>query len=418
MGRRRFLTTGLAAASLAGVPVVGAQSDPEPPGVVQRRTYENLRVTGTAEAHGGGRILVGREWPRPDPDDPVRIALADAGGAIRQRATVTPELPEEPHAAPDVVRTDDGYAVAAGPWLARLDSDLSLRTTGKHAGDIGAARGTTLVSTDDGFVAGFTEWLPNAFWTWLVSFDADGQYRWHREVNTNGSQTLDFLLPNGDGAVVAGGTFPWLSEFGADGASRQIELPDDLPDGVLTAGIRDGDGVILCSGTDAARLDAAYEIDWTREYDALGDEYAEDIMPTDDGGFLFRTTLVDEGDFTLAKADAEGELQWHHSYRVETENPAEIHTLAEVSAGEYLLGGGANLSADGWALVFSDAQTPTPASTATRTSTPTATERTISTPTPTQTTAASTTTGSGFGTVAAVAALAGTLVAALRRADD
>ncbi|MFC6736364.1 RND family transporter, partial [Halolamina salina] len=54
-----------------------------------------------------------------------------------------------------------------------LGPDLSLRATGKHAGDIGAARGTTLVAVDGGFVAGFTDWLPNAFWTWLVAFDAD-----------------------------------------------------------------------------------------------------------------------------------------------------------------------------------------------------------------------------------------------------
>lgn len=417
--RRRCLHAGIAAASLAGVPAVGAQSDPDPPGVAQRRTYENLRITGTAEAHGEGRVFVGRESLRPDPDDPVRIALTDESGAIRQRASFTPDLPEDAHAAPDVVKTDDGYAVAAGPWLARLDTDLSLRTTGKHAGEIGASRETTLVSTGDGFVAGFTEWLPNAFWTWLVGFDADGAYRWHREVNDNGSQALDFLLPNGDDGVVAGGTFPWLAEFDADGSSRRIDLPEEFPEATLNAGVRDGDGIVLCSGSEAARLDSSYELDWTQGYGPLGDEQVGDIIQTSDGGFLFRTTPVGDGDFTLAKANAEGELQWNHTYQVATENSTEIHTLTEVAAGEYLLAGGANLSTDGWALVFSTAQTPTPAATATPTATPTATERTISTPTPTRTTAGpTTTTAPGFGVVAAGTALAGTLAAALHRARD
>ena len=419
--RRDCLAAGLATVSLAGVPAVGAQSDAAPPGVVRRRTYENLRVTGTAEAHGGGRILVGRANPRPDPDDPVRIALTDATGGIRQRVSVTPDLPEEAHALPDVVRTEDGYAVAAGPWLARLDSDLSLRTTDKHGGDIGAAKGTRLVSIPDGFVAGVTEWLPNAFWTWVVGFDADGAYRWHREVNTNGSQALDFLLPHGDG-VLAGGTFPWLREFDADGSSRQVDLPNDLPDATLNTGVRDGDGLVLCSGNGAARLDSSYELDWTREYDALGEAYADGITPTSDGGYLFRTTPVETGDLTLAKADADGELQWHHSYRIGTENAAEIHSLTEQAAGEYLLAGGANRSMDGWAIEFSATETPTsgptatPAPTATPDSTPTAT---APAPTDTRTAPASTmTTGPGFGVVAAGAGLAGALAATLRRADD
>jgi len=412
--RRECLAAGVATASLAGVPAVVAQSDADPPGVVQRRTYEDIRITGTAEAHGEGRILVGRASPRPDPDDPVRIALTDADGAIRQRTSFTPDLPEEPQALPDVVRTDDGYAVAAGPWLARLGTDLSLRTTGKQAADMGAARETTLVAIEDGFVAGFTEWLPNAFWTWLVGFDADGQYRWHREVNDNGSQALGFLLPNGDG-VVAGGTFPWLAEYDADGSSRRIDLPENLPDAVLSTGIRDGDGIVLRSGSDAARLDASYDLDWSREYDAFADESAEQLIATSDDGFLLQTTPVDTGDFTLAKADADGELQWHHSYQVRTENSPEIHTLVEQSDGEYLLAGGANLSTDGWALVLSDTQPPTPASTAT----PTGTERTTPTPTPTRTTAEQTTTaGPGFGIVATGAALTGALAAALWRRHD
>ncbi|WP_459846441.1 hypothetical protein [Halolamina salina] len=417
--RRQFLAAGVAGAALAGVPVASAQSNPEPPGVVQRRTYENLRITGTAEAHGEGRVLVGREWPRPGPDDPVRVALTDAGGAVRQRASFTPELPEGSHAAPDVVRTDDGYAVAAGPWLARLGPDLSLRATGKHAGDIGAARGTTLVAVDGGFVAGFTDWLPNAFWTWLVAFDAEGQYRWHREVNDNGSQALDFLVPASDGGVLAGGTFPWLAAFDADGSSRRIDLPADRPDGVLNAGVGDGDGLILCSGNAAARLDASYELDWTREYGPLGDEQVGEITSTSDGGFLFHTTPVGDGDFTLAKADAEGELQWHHTYRIGTDTPSEIHALTERSSGEYLLAGGANRSSDGWALAFSEAETPTPAPTVTPTATPTETATSAPSSRPTRSESPpTTTTGPGFGLLAGGVAAVGTIAAALRGTRD
>jgi|GEM_PF-463058 hypothetical protein len=55
MQRQLFLAVGLASAGpgVASIErVAGAASDPAPPGVRYRHSYENLWVTGTASAHG------------------------------------------------------------------------------------------------------------------------------------------------------------------------------------------------------------------------------------------------------------------------------------------------------------------------------------------------------------------------------
>lgn len=430
MHRRRFLAAGVASIGLgtASVGVAGGASEPAPPGVRYRHTYEKLWATGTVSAHGGGRVVVGRNGPRPDSEDPVRVALVDADGDVQQRASVTPELPEEAHATPDVVRTDEGYAVAAGPWLARLDADLTVRSVGETT-DVAANKHTSLVSLPDGFVAGFTEWLPDAFWTYFVGFDAEGRYRWHREYDVNGSQSLGFLVPDGDGGALAGGTFPWLAELGADGTFRAVELPNGLPEGVLNAGVRDGNGLVLCSGHELVRLDADYAVDWSRSYDTLFDRWVRELTATSDGGFLFLIGGASLADALLCKTDASGELQWSHDYQVDSGDDARIHVLAEASPGEYLVAGGYHLSTEGWALRLSTERTPTP--TPIDESTPTPTLHSHDSPTDTPSTdtpppaGGSPTTGSdgetatttpGFGTVTAGLAVGGAILTRALRA--
>lgn len=413
--RRRYLAlAGAAGATVAGLgvatPASATQETESPPGVAARREYEQLRITGTAPSHGGGRVFVGRRGTRPDPDDPVRIGVVDAGGEIRLRTSLTPDLPDDAHATPDVVRTEDGYAVAAGPWLARLTPDLSVLSIGK-GGSIPANKQTTLLPVDGGFVVGFTEWLPNAFWTWLVGFDADGRYAWHHQHNVNGSQALDFLVPDGNGGAIAGGTFPWLARVGADGDFETVDLPDDLPSGVLQSGARDGDGLVLCSGHATARLDAEFELDWTEQYDALADRHARQLLPDGDGGFVVRTTVGESGDFALASLGAEGELRWHQAYGVDDERNVDPRTLATTGDGEYVVAGGYNHGTEGWTFALSASVAPP---TATPTVTPTSTRTDAPTASPTQSEA---TTTPGFGVATAFLGIGASLAGLLARRE-
>jgi hypothetical protein len=420
MRRRQYLSAGVAATALLGLPRLGAaRPTTSPPGVLHRHTYETLWATGTAQAHSGGHVLVGRAGPRPDPDDTITVAVLDADGEVRQRTTITPDLPDESHATPDVVRTEDGYAVAAGPWLARFDTDLTLRSTAKNE-DVEATKQTTLLPLPDGFVVGFTEWLPNAFWTHLLGFDADGTYRWHYEHNVNGSQSLDFLVPAGDGGALAGGTFPWLAELDADGTFREVPLPEDLPSGVLNAGVRDGEGLVLCSGNTMVRLDASYAVDWTQEYDTLADEQVVEMTATEDGGFLFLTGGVSVADALLCKTGPSGDLRWKHGYTVDSAAETRIQVLTEAAPGEFLVAGGYHLSAEGWALRLSMDQSPTATPSPTDSATPTVspTPPTHNSPTADQPTTErpndqseeTTTTAPGFGMVTGGLVLGGTLL--------
>ncbi|MFB6221400.1 MAG: hypothetical protein ABEH90_08165 [Halolamina sp.] len=386
--------------------------------MADRRTYESLWVSGTAPAHSNGRVFVGRKGPRPGPGDPVHVAVIDASGEVTQRVSITPDLPDEAHATPDVVRTPAGYAVAAGPWLARLDTELAVQSTAKNP-DIEATKHTSLVSLPDGFVAGFTEWLPNAFWTHFVGFDTDGGYRWHHEYNVNGSQALDFLVPDGDGGALAGGTFPWLAELDADGTFREVTLPDGLPEGVLNAGVRDGDGLVLCSGSEMVRLDGSYEIAWSRTFAALADEQVVELTATSDGGVLFSTVGSGENRIVLSKAGTDGTLRWSHGYRLSGAADIHTHVLVERAPGEYILAGGNEQSREGWMLLLSESRTPTATSTQPvvtySTATPTASppDTIVNSPPPSTTTAVP-----GFGAATAVLSVSSAVLWRLVRRED
>lgn len=417
LNRRRYLAIA-GAAGLAGATGLGAarpadaqQETASPPGVSARREYEQLRITGVAPSHGGGRVFVGRRGTRPAPDDPVRIAVVGPDGEARLRIDITPDLLDDAHATPGFVRTGKGYAVAAGPWLVRLAPDLSVLSVGK-GGSIPATQRTTLIPVDGGFVVGFSESLPNAFWTWLVGFDGDGSYAWHHRHNVNGSQALEFLVPDGDGGAIAGGTFPWLARVSADGEFEPIDLPEDLPSGVLQTGIRDGDGLLLCSGDTTARLDADFALDWTREYESVGEQQARELQPDRDG-FVARTTGEDATDFGLMGIDAEGSLRWQQSYDVDDDRNVDPRTLAVAGDGTYLVAGGYNEGEAGWAFALSQSVSPsTPTPTATERTTRASTDPPTALPTPAGTT---TTTVPGFGVATAFLGLGASLAGLLGR---
>jgi hypothetical protein len=425
MNRRQFLATGLLGATVtpASRRAAAARPTTEPPGIVARRDYD-LWCSGTAPAHDGDRVLVGRKGDRPDAEDPVDVVVLQNGDVLR-RASFTPDLPKESHATPDVVRTAAGYAVAAGPWLARLETDLSVRSIAKNL-DVEANKQTRLLALQDGFVVGFTEWLPNAFWTHLLGFGPEGAFRWYQEYDVNGSQALDFLVPGPDGGALAGGTFPWLAEVGTDGTFHDVALPTELEEdtlsGVLNAGVRDGDGLVLCSGSELVRLDAAFELDWHRRYDALTDEYVVDLLRTADGAFVFSSVGTVENGIRLSKTGPDGTLRWTHGYRLHNEADLPPQVLAEPEAGAYLLAGGNRLARKGWVVRFSEMATPTATptemvvtySTETPTERPETTARTIvNSPPPSTTTSVP-----GFGPAAGVLSVGGAaLLHALRGRD-
>ena len=66
------------------------------------------------------------------------------------------------------------------------------------------------------------------------------------------------------------------------------------------------------------RLDADGDTLWTRTYGGTGNDYAQDVIPTQDGGFAFvgRSTSFGAGgyDVYLVKTDSLGNLEWFNTF--------------------------------------------------------------------------------------------------------
>lgn len=375
-----------------------------------QRSYDGLPVTGLAPSHDGGYVLVGRERDGSDYEEPVQINEIDEEGAVRQREEIPIDLPKESaYASVDVVQTEDGYAIASGPWLATLDADLSVETTDSDS-DVGANSTSLLIKLADGYVVAIEDDTPNHISTNVLSFDASGEHRWTRTYGEYDSRWLNFLFEDSDGGPVVGGTpGPWLAGLGSDGSERWQTNFEDAPPELGRDATRDGDGIVLLGESDLVRLESSRSIDWGRSYEDFRDTHHGRIATTEDGGYILAADVGDDR-IRVGKTGSDGQLAWSHEYAVGVDGIADLNGVIETSPGEYLVVGARRDDQQGWAMAFLEMTTPTPMPTPT--STPPGTpspSMTDSTATPSST---GTTTGlPGFGVVAALVGIAGWLLA-------
>lgn len=383
MRRRRVLELACAGAATAfGVGTVGvgrSRADSTAPGVAWRRTYDDLDVGSVAPAHHGGEVLVGRSRGHSDPDIPVRVAVANEDGEVRQLTEITPEIPEDARRAnADVVRTGDGYAVATGPWFARLGTDLSVGTTG-FASEYEPNSTTRLVELPGGVAVASEFDRPNHVSVRVFGFDDDGALRWTREYGEWNSKWLGFLLRGPDGGLAVGGGAgePWLASLTGDGNERWQTAVDDVPSGVGADATSDEDGFTLFGESSVVRLTASGSVEWQGTYDAFEDAFDGNIAGTEDGGYVVAAPVSSDV-VRVGKTDAEGRLQWSHEYEMVENGDGYLNDVRVRAPGEYLLVGSRRDRRGGWSLLISEKRTPATRVTATsgRTTTATTTETT------------------------------------------
>lgn len=422
MNRRELLETAcVGTASLLGATTsvaAGSANHSDPPGVAWGRTYDDLQIAAAVPAHDGGYVFVGRGRGRTSPMVPVRVVAVNESGEVRHREEIDPEIPDEANrASADLVRTDDGYAVASGAWFATLDVDLSVEATG-FADEYSPNSTTHLTERPDGFVVAAELDRPNHVSVRLFGFDDEGNLRWVREYGEENSKWLEFLLDGPDGGVVVGGRGgdPWLASVADDGTERWQTTLRDAPSGVGYDAVG-GDGLTLFGTPDAVRLDtASRSIEWRRTYEPFRDAYGGEIVRPADGGYVVAAKVNRDG-FRVGRTDSKGRLQWSHEYAVNVDGQVDVTDLVEQSPGGYLVVGSRRTSQQGWAVLLSESETPTTmkATTSERTATSTTTE--ITSENTTTSTTASTTDSStsaaipGFGVGAALLGTAAGLLA-------
>jgi hypothetical protein len=78
---------------------------------------------------------------------------------------------------------------------------------------------------------------------------------------------------------------------------------------------------------------------WTRPFDYGGDDYAEQVFPSPDGGFVFSASSWHDVsiDFSLVRTDSDGAEIWSHFYGPPTDNW--LSTIVPAVNGGWLMGG-------------------------------------------------------------------------------
>ncbi len=126
------------------------------------------------------------------------------------------------------------------------------------------------------------------------------------------------------------GTIEWVKTFGGTNEDNALSVVEATDGGYVLAGYTqsiDGD-ITDKTATDSdywvLKLSANGEIIWTKTYGGSGDDRAEKIIKTNDGGYAIvgysrsadEDVTLNEGlqDYWIVKIDASGDIQWQKSF--------------------------------------------------------------------------------------------------------
>jgi len=194
----------------------------------------------------------------------------------------------------------------------------------------------------------------------LLEITEDGTEAWHRTYGRAGREWPYGMLPLTDGDLLIYGFTESLTgetrnqyalrvgpagevvwELVGEGPGEELIL-----DALETA---EGDLVLTVAAEEDAklvRLDADGNVRWEKRYQLTGWQYASQVAPTNDGGFLLAGFSMSAGspqqvDTWLARCSSTGELEWETSFG----DPAfddYATSLIRLSDGTYLIGAIAN----------------------------------------------------------------------------
>lgn len=210
--------------------------------------------------------------------------------------------------------------------------------------------GRSVVETADGgfviagdFGTGINRYSIDGY---LVKIDSSGVVVWQRRYGVVGGQDdcdgADCVIRNADGSfVVAGGTgmtvlfgrnskmwlfktdanggLLWEKSYEGNGNSWASSVAGDSDGGYVIAGhgLSYRDGPMEQHDAYLVKTDANGDQVWERTYGGDGDDYANDVARTADGGFIVAGEMEaadDNTDAYLVKTDASGQVVWERSY--------------------------------------------------------------------------------------------------------
>ena len=239
--------------------------------------------------------------------------------------------------------TDGGYIVAGETysfgagfsdiWVLKLGSSGAMEWQKAYGGSDDDIVGAIQQTADGGYIVAGETYSFGAGNNDMLIFkiNNDGTVAWQRTYGGAGSDAASSIQQTADGGyIVAGYTTggsnadAWVLKLGSDGAVAWQKAYGGSGDEVASSVRQTADGGYIVAGftrsfgsgnADAwvLKLGSDGTVAWQKAYGGLGDDVANSIQPTEDGGFVFagHTSSFGDGsiDAWLLKLNSSGEGQ-------------------------------------------------------------------------------------------------------------
>lgn len=343
------------------------------------------------ETSDGGFIAVGQTHSfgsGPDLDYWI-LKLGGAGNVLWQKTYGG----SESDVARDIQVTSDGGFIVAGHtysygagdadiWVLKLNSDGDI-VWQKTYGDSGYEHATSIQETGDGgfVVAGYTTSFGAGLRDyWVLKLDNTGVPQWRNTYGGSGDDEANAIQQTSDGGfIVAGrtnsfgagqfdywvlklnsnGTIAWQKTYGEafyDDEARSIQETSD--GGYIVVGLARFDFVPDTGGDIwILKLTSSGTVLWNFAYGGLGNDGANSVQETSDGGFIvggYTTSFIPTptGASWLLKLNSNGSIDWQKSYDGSSAEP--LNAVRETSDNGFIaVGYTSSFGAgdyDGWVL--------------------------------------------------------------------
>ncbi|MBU1005684.1 MAG: alpha/beta fold hydrolase, partial [Nanoarchaeota archaeon] len=134
------------------------------------------------------------------------------------------------------------------------------------------------------------------------------------------------------------GNIEWSKTFGGYDRAKSVQQTND--DGYIIAGYTDSFGA---GNYDAylIKIDPNGNIEWSKTFGGTGDDLADDVQQTNDGGYILSGVInyynVWGGDSWLIKTDTNGNEQWNKTFGGSSKE--EAYSVQQTNDSGYILGG-------------------------------------------------------------------------------
>ncbi len=279
--------------------------------------------------------------------------------------------------ANSIQQTSDGGFIVSGAtasfgsgsndaWILKLNADgtVAWQNTYGGTGDDGA--GAIQQTSDGGYiVAGSTaSFGAGSADVWILKLNADGTVAWQNTYGGTGDDGAGAIQQTSDGGyIVAGstalfgagsadawvlklnadGTVAWQKTYGGAGNDYANSVQQTLDGGYIVAGYTDsfgagyGDAWIL-------KLNADGTVAWQNAYGGAGADYAAAVQQTSDGSYIVagytNSFGAGSGDAWILKLNADGTVAWQKTYGGASDDYATA--VQQTSDGGYIVAGRAD----------------------------------------------------------------------------